>query len=341
MARTEITEIKLAVSTASAAADIDRIAEIVGSFEITGLIIDGAEVGAPGWVLMRTVGDAADSTLMRYNESDDAVSIDLLWDKVTAVLAATFPSATVVVGPEIKIDDKIVYDGGLFALGGEHHSLLIGPRGNYMFRAVASGLGRDLIAAPVGDHVLVASHAAAADADLVEDVSGGMMPASAALEKKYGLVLWRRGAVSAYALMRKGDIRDGQVWEPRWRTIEPASMHRLDLGEWVGDIIEDLGYVSSDGEALIKAYKLNKDEAVSLRAVLRRSEPDFAELLEILRIPRVAFEVFDGQREVAQIPGATVFEATSVGKAVLAEMRGPQKLGDPDGQGGRSRRRRS
>lgn len=334
MPKSDITEIRFAVS----AADVDRVAEIIGSFEVTGLVIDGAEVGAPGWVLAKTIGDAADSTLMRYVEDEDHVAIDLPWASVRGALVEAFPESEVVIGAELKFADKIVYESGIFALGGEHRAVLIGPRGDYMFRAIASGLERDLVAAPVGDHVLVGSRMPPTGAELKDDVSGGTLGASAGLEKSYGLVLWRRGGVSAFALMRKGNMYDEQVWEPAWRTIEPASHHRLGLDEWVGDITEDLRYGSSDGEGLIKAYKLSKDDAVRLRAVLRRAEPDFAELLEILGIPRVAFEVFDGQRELAQIPGATVYEATSLRTAVLAEMRGPQKLGDPDGKGGKKRR---
>lgn len=334
MPKSEITEIKLAVSTA----DVDRVAEVIGSFEVTGLVIDGGEVGAPGWVLARTVGDVADSTVMRYVEDSDAIAIDLPWDSVRTALVEAFPGAEVAIGAELKFADKIVYDGGLFALGGDHRSLLIAPRGNYVFRAVASGMEMDLIAAPVGDHVVVATRESVSEKDIDADLSGYMYRASAGLEKAYGLVLWRRGSVSGLTLMRKGAIHDDHTWEPHWRTIEPAFMHRVDLGEWVGDVVGDLREKASDGDGLIKAYKLSKDDAVRLRALLRRAEPDFAELLEILRMPRVAFEVFDGQREIAQLPGATVYEATSLRAAVLAEMRGPQQLGDPDGKGGKKRR---
>lgn len=332
-------EVRFALPTDDPATDVARVAEIVGTFDVTGLVVDGEQAGAPGWIVVRTLGNADVSTLLRYDAQTDSVAMDLPWSTVADALRHAI-GVEVQVGTRISFGGHDLVENGLLALGGEHRAVLVAPLGDYMFRASAAGIGHDLTAAPVGDRVVVMRRDVPSDDELVLDLSGGLIGATAALGRRTGLVLWRRGTVLSYALTTKGRMVDGQVWEPRGTTIEPVSLHRHGLADLVADVVDDLTATGSDGAGLVRAFGVDADRAVALRSLLRRDRADVVELVQVLGLPVEVGELFEGRLDVSDLPGATTYEALSVRGAVVAEMRGKQRLGRADGSTGRSRWRR-
>lgn len=221
----QVSEIRFAVPTDAAEADLPRVASIIGAFDVTGLIIDGARVGAPGWVFARTLGDTADSTLLHFDTARDAATFLLPWATVREALVETFGTG-VLVGTELDLGGgRKVLEDGLFAVGGEHAALaVLADRKDHMFGALATGVERDLIAARVADWIVVSGDGPAPDERLFTHLDDRMYDvALAGGGRAPALVLWRRGEFTHVALVRNGDIRQQLLWGPRWRNIEPAS----------------------------------------------------------------------------------------------------------------------
>lgn len=267
----QLSEVRFAVPTAAAGNDLARVASIIGSFDVTGQAIDGARVGAPGWVFARTLGDAADETLLFFDAEQDATAFLLPWKTVHAALVEEFGGG-VLVGTELDLGTgHKVHQDGLFALGGDHDAVaLIADRKDPQLAALATGVERDLIAARIAGWIVVAAEHPATYERLLDDLSDGMYAvALVAGGKAPALVLWRRGEFTQVAMVRGGNVQQVLLWGPGWTTIEPVSLHRFGLQEFVDHVGEDLDLGHSDGSELIKHFKLSKDAAVHLRATAR------------------------------------------------------------------------
>lgn len=320
----QVSEIRFAVPTDAAEADLPRVASIIGAFDVTGLIIDGARVGAPGWVFARTLGDTADSTLLHFDTARDAATFLLPWATVREALVETFGTG-VLVGTELDLGGgRKVLEDGLFAVGGEHAALaVLADRKDHMFGALATGVERDLIAARVADWIVVSGDGPAPDERLLTHLDDRMYDvALAGGGRAPALVLWRRGEFTHVALVRNGDIRQQLLWGPRWGSIEPASLHRFDLQEFVHQVGEDLGFGDTDGAELVKHFRLDKTSAVHLRATIRREVADVPHLLALLGLPPIVAEVFAGGASLSDLPQARAYPATSKKAVLLAELTG-------------------
>lgn len=320
----QLSEVRFAVPTAAAGNDLARVASIIGSFDVTGQAIDGARVGAPGWVFARTLGDAADETLLFFDAEQDATAFLLPWKTVHAALVEEFGGG-VLVGTELDLGTgHKVHQDGLFALGGDHDAVaLIADRKDPQLAALATGVERDLIAARIAGWIVVAAEHPATDERLLDDLSDGMYAvALVAGGKAPALVLWRRGEFTQVAMVRGGNVQQVLLWGPGWTTIEPVSLHRFGLQEFVDHVGEDLDLGHSDGSELIKHFKLSKDAAVHLRATIRRPVADVPQLLAVLGVPPAVAETFAGDRRLSDLPQSRAYPATSKKALVLAELAG-------------------
>ncbi len=320
----QVSEIRFAVRSGAAGADVSRVASIIGSFDVTGLVIDGARVGAPGWVFARTLGDTADETLLYFDAEQDATAFLLPWKTVHDALVDAFGDG-VLVGAELDLGNgQKVLENGLFALGGEHASLaVLAHQSDHQFAGYASGSKRALVAARVGEWVAVSGHGRATEADLVENLDDRMWEiAAAAGGRSPALVLWRRGEFTHAALLHKGDVHQRLLWGPDWTVIEPASLHRHELREFVAVVTADLSLGESDGAELIKRFGLDQQQAVHLRALIRRPVADIPGLLEILDLPAVIGEVFTGACSLTDLPQARVFPVRTLKELAKAEFSG-------------------
>ncbi len=320
----QVSEIRFAIPTGTADADVSRVASTIGSFDVTGLVIDGARVGAPGWVFARTLGDTADETLLFFDAERDATAFLLPWKTVHDALIELFGDG-VLVGTELDLGNgQKVLENGLFALGGDHAALaVLAHQSDHLFAGYASGSKRAMVAARVGKWVAVSGHGPATDADLVENLDDRMWEiAVAAGGRSPALVLWRRGAFTHAALLRKGDLHQRLLWGPDWTVIEPASLYRHELQEFVATVTDDLGLGEPDGAELIKRFGLDQQQAVHLRALIRRPVADIPGLIEVLGLPAVIGDVFVGECSLTDLPQARVFPVRTLKELAKAEFSG-------------------
>lgn len=297
---------------------VDAVSREIAAHHLAGRSIDGALLGVPGWVFAALLGDADDGTLLRLDVEREASLFDLPASELRSRLEDVF--GEVQVAPEISADGHVVVEDGLFALGPEWSGVAVAEHGQLYLHASAAGVGTTLVATTVGAHDVIGRLDRPSDDELVVDVSGSLLGVGSGARRKPVVVLWRRGAMTGLQLMRKGDIVDVHIWEPSWREIRPTGILHPLLDEVVGDVIEALQPMRSEGEALVKAYGLDGEATINLRALLRRPVPDVAGLMRLLGLPEEAAAVLACTTTVAELPGAVVYEPAPLREVMKREM---------------------
>lgn len=307
-------EVRVAIrptdSPAFGANPVESIAREIGTFGIAGQAIDGAALGIPGWIIARMIGDSRDSTILRYNADLDATIFDVGWEELRTHLESVF-------GGEVQVRDEFTEGAqagdqdALFAIRPVSAAVLVVPVGDHLYGAIAGGLEAPLRRLTRGEYDIVERVDRASDDELAWDPTGGLLALSAGMGRTRMIALWRRGAISGVALLRKGGFTSAKVWGPTWQTIEPARADSPDLHEWVAEVVEDLGFGEPDISEFVAQFDLGNEATVHLRAQLRRLEPDFDELAKLLRLPSEAGQILIGAPAMIDRPGFEVFEPQS------------------------------
>lgn len=313
-------------------ASTEDVVHALGRLGLVGLALDGARVGFPGWVLARVHGQDGNPLDLDglapevYPEVDvrrrtgDALPV-VSHDEVRAALAR-WPG--VLLGADLRI-------GGVEPM----FPLLISPQLPYATVAVTPRTDLQLgVFAKVADVTL---HQARVDDRLVVGLEGADALTDDALvdalvnARGISVVLWRRGPCTGLHVLRRGKHRAAHVWVPRWT---PLGHPALD------DLRGDLRPVEGDAAQLGDLLGLDPPDVVTLRAMLRRDEPDLPALAALLGLPAEISDVLEARRRVADLPDAqecvplgwreTLVEATRSSEHdprwLQAFERGPREL---------------
>ncbi len=312
----------LAVRAQDAWADPQAVvAEQLADLETCGRTLDGAVLGAPGIVLVLTLADLATGALLAWSESAgepvNTVAVTDVADRLgTEVLVPDDDGRLVVDGHDLLDVAALAHRTGWSGV------MLSRKKPGY-FDAFAGAVGAPLHAARVGDWTLLGRDAPDDGADV--DVTANLSKASPVSGRT--TVLYRLGPTAGVGVVHLDDLDELHVWDAPWRPYEPASRHRLDLGEFVASVEHHLEGDLPDGALLVREHDLDDDAARDLRALLRRPTADLAAVAGVLGLPAEAVEVAEGRLRVADLPGAIVHEPlglrASLGRALSEEPDGP------------------
>lgn len=312
--------VRLTDSNAFGTDTVAAVAREIGSLGIPGQAIDGADLGLPGWIIARMIGDADSETILGFNAERKEPSFDVSWTHLRAHLQSVF-GVDVQVSDEITVDGHVIVQDGLFALGPDHVAVLATRTGDHLYEAFAAGLGNPLRRLTRGDYDLIEGVEPPSDEDLVHDLTGDMSVVSSGLGRQRVIVLWRRGSLSGVELLRKGELITGKIWEPAWRTIQPIGADRdEDLRVLAEQVADDLVIADPEVSEFVSQFDLDPEAAVHLRAMFRRPAADFGELCTILGLPAEAGQILEGDPAMETRPGFDVIEPKPVGQLIREEF---------------------
>lgn len=142
------------------------------------------------------------------------------------------------------------------------------------------------------------------------DVPDDFLDAVFAGAKGVTVSLWRRGPVIGLTLLRKGKEQVIHWWAPEWSPVGH-------------DDFDELRTImgTPEGDASVVAELLGRsDDAVILRALLRRRNVAISEIVETLGLPSVMTDVLEGRTTVADLPNGEIVQPETVREAVRSAM---------------------
>jgi hypothetical protein len=266
-------------------ASASELAAVLEPMRLVGSVIDGESLGLAGSAVARLVGEGDDvDTVDEHGHGSwtpqEVVRTHLAQRWPQALIGAAATDAHALTWPCMRVDSS--------------WTVAVTPPADLMLGVFAGASGLTLHEARVGDRLLVGveeSHDMAVDilVDVLVNAKGR------------SVVLWRTGTHTGLHVMRRGKNVHAHLWEPTWTPFGPEGM----------DEVRDVG-VGGDAAAIGALLDLPSPAVVSLRAMMRRPDPDLDALVDVLDLPSEVTDVLTGRTTVAQLPGGHVPQPRSL-----------------------------
>lgn len=299
---------------------VDELADVLLDLGIPSQVIDGAQVGAPGWVMARGLGwsDGYFIRSARNENSSRGPYLTIGSDDLAAHLAEEL-NVSCRIGPvmhqEPSSDGDQIADLSIHKRAGA----VIGGYRSTDGPMLAHGVGEPLwFTYQRGQTIVSGVHP---DTDLSSVVQYPTGSAIVGLERNGP---WRR-----IMIVSGGILEAIHEWGPDWLMVDPrdpletedgwltsfGTLPGLDPADLVQEFFETPQAYAAD---FLSAFALTDAELTALEEVLadRNAFDPFTDVLRILGLPDEAAEVAEGWREGHDLPGATRVEPQPFGRAL-------------------------
>ena len=286
------------------AATLGEVAEVLIQLGVPADLLDGAVLGAPGWIIARTVG-WSDGRIVRWAPDENPVNGP--FPTLSSDDVATYLSRAIDVSCRVASDLEIPGQ----SLGEDAGGMIIEQRSG----AVVGGMrSTDL---PWLAHQ-VASDLWFTQIDGMSIVTGvepatDLEPVVTCTSPVPNLGLERNGPWRRMGLVRSGAVVTAHQWGPQWYRVDPSG--GADPDSDVLTLVDDyFDAPSADAEAIAQEFNLGPAQTGQLADLLEDADADdpFTTLLRLLDLPVEAAEVAEGWLPPADLTDVVRVEAKSV-----------------------------
>lgn len=273
----------------------DEVADVLLQLGIPAEVLDGAVLGAPGWIVARTLG-WSDGRVLRWAPDENPVSgpyPSLTRDDVATYLGRALDVACSV-GEELELPDETHGDDEVGLVIHRRSGAVVGHLRPMDAPHLARAAGAALWFTTIDGASIVAAVDATADLGAV-----ATYPSRSA---QVGLE--RNGAWRRMGIMRDGTVLAAHEWGPRWTRVEPSEGvdPEADVTVLVLDFYDP---PRADPLPLAREFGLGAAETAQLQGLLDDADRDdpFTDVLRLLGLPEEAAEVAEGWLDPADLPG--------------------------------------
>ncbi len=292
---------------------VDETGDALLELAIPAQLLDGADIGSPGWILARTLG-TEDGAILRWAPTENTRHGHLPTmnvDDVAAHLAHELNTAC-----HISNDPHIPSGAPQTHLEGVSVTLrsgaIIGTFESTEGPLLAATAHTPIWFSHQGTTGVVAGADPAAN---LEDIltTGSLTPL---------LALERQGQARRVTIARRGQIMAVHEFGPRWIDVDPRGIddyalpgEEFDTVDLVFDYYEP---PQADADDFATHYELTTEQHNQLTAILDAETPDdpFTGIVRILGLPDEAAEVAEGWRDPHDLPAAELFHPKRLGAAL-------------------------
>lgn len=298
----------------------EDLAQALMDMTIPAQIIDGAHIGAPGWVIARTVG-VADGFAVRWAPEENTTRGEfptIEFEDVAATLAQRLDAACHIADHPNVPSTHAHLDGHVVDIN-QHSCALVGQYRSTDGPLLANVLNEDVWFR----HGTPWSVATPSSAEVQLDAVLGWNPT------KPSILLERNGAWRRITVMR-GEYVGVHEWGPLWQNVDPRtrvspeinsflSMGEQDAAQFVFDFFQS---PTIDPRELGAELKLDQVQVDRLQLVFGAPEMDdpFTAVSRILGLPEDAAELAEGWREAKSLIGVREVRYEKFSKAVWSSV---------------------
>lgn len=276
------------------AATVAEVADVLGQLGVPADLMDGAVLGAPGWVVARTVG-WSDGRIVRWAPDENPVDgpyPTLSSDDVAAYLARALDVACRIAS-DLEIPGETPGDDAVGLVIEARAGAVVGRIRSTDVPRLAYLTGSDLWFTQVDGVSVIAGVEPTTDLEAV--VTSPTSSPTVGLERNGP---WRR-----MGLVQSGRMITAHEWGPRWFRVDPSG--GADPSSNVLRLVDEYFEVpTADADEIAQQFDLSPVQAVHLAALLDDADSDdpFTELMRLLGLPVEAAEVAEGWLPPADLP---------------------------------------
>lgn len=278
------------------AATVSEVADVLSQLGVPADLMDGAVLGAPGWVVARTVG-WSDGRIVRWAPDENPVDgpyPTLSSDDVAAYLGRAL-DVSCRIATDLEIPGETPGDDTVGLVIEARAGAVVGRIRSTDLPRLAYLSGADLWFTQVEGISVVAGVDPTTDLEAV--ATSPTSSPTVGLERNGP---WRR-----MGLVRGGQMITAHEWGPRWFRADPSG--GADPSSGVMRLVDDYFEVpAADADEIVEQFGLTPAQADRLAALLDDADADdpFTTLMRILGLPVEAAEVAEGWLPPADLPDA-------------------------------------
>ena len=294
------------------AATLGEVAEVLVQLGVPADLLDGAVLGAPGWIVARTVG-WSDGRIVRWAPDENPVKGP--FPTLSSEDVATYLSRAIDVSCRVSSDLQIPADSPGDATVGlvieQRSGAVIGGMRSTDLPLLAHQVASDLWFTQIDGTSIVTGVDPMADLEPV--VTSASPVPNVGLERNGP---WRR-----MGLVREGAVITAHQWGPQWFRVDPSG--GTDPDSDVLTLVDDYFDVpSADAEDIAQEFNLGPAQTDLLADLLDDADADdpFTALLRLLDLPVEAAEVAEGWLPPSDLTDVRRVEAQSMVGALWSSL---------------------
>ena len=294
------------------AATVEEVAGVLTQLGVPAEMLDGAHLGAPGWVVARTVG-WSDGRIVRWAPDENPANgpyPTLSCDDVATYLSRAIDVACRV-GEDLEIPSEAGGDHGLGVVIEQRSGAVVGRLRSTEAPQLARLLESALWFAQIDGTSIVAA----------VDPGADLEPVATFASTTPTIGLERNGPWRRIGLVRGHAVLTAHEWGPRWVRLDPSQgVAPYDgvmtlVHEYFDTPVGDVGVLSRE-------LDLTDAQARSLQDLFDDAEVDdpFTAVLRILGLPVEAAEVAEGWLDPADLPDVRRVEPEPFVRAMWSSL---------------------
>lgn len=294
------------------AATVAEVADVLGQLGVPADLMDGAILGAPGWVVARTVG-WSDGRIVRWAPDENPVDgpyPTLSSDDVAAYLARAL-DISCRIATDLEIPGETPGDDAVGLVIEARAGAVVGRIRSTDVPRLAYLTGSDLWFTQVDGVSVIAGVEPTTDLEAV--VTSPTSSPTVGLERNGP---WRR-----MGLVQSGRMITAHEWGPRWFRVDPSG--GADPGSEVLRLVDEYFEVpTADADEIAQQFDLSPAQTDRLTALLDDADSDdpFTALMRLLGLPVEAAEVAEGWLPPADLPGVRRVAAQPLVRALWSSV---------------------
>lgn len=294
------------------AATVEEVAGVLTQLGVPAQMLDGAHLGAPGWVLARTVG-WSDGRIVRWAPDENPASgpyPTLSCDDVATYLSRAIDVACRV-GEDLEIPSEGRTDHGLGVVIEQRSGAVVGRLRSTEAPQLAHLMGSALWFAQVDGSSIVAA----------VDPGADLEPVATYAASTPTIGLERNGAWRRIGLMRNREVLTAHEWGPRWTGLDPSE----GAAPYDGVMTLVSEYFETpvgDVPQIARELDLTDAQARELQELFDDADADdpFTAVLRLLGLPVEAAEVAEGWLDPADLPDVRQVESQPFVRAMWSSL---------------------
>lgn len=277
------------------AATLGEVAEVLVQLGVPADLLDGAVLGAPGWIVARTVG-WSDGRIVRWAPDENPVNgpyPTLSSDDVATYLSRAI-DVSCRVASDLEIPGETPGDDAVGLVIEQRSGAVVGGMRSTDLPRLAHLASSDLWFTQIDGASIVAGVEPATDLEPVVTCASAVP----------NIGLERNGPWRRMGLVRSGAIVTAHQWGPQWFRVDPSG--GADEASDVLALVDDyFDAPSADAEDIAQEFHLSPAQTDLLADLLDDADADdpFTTLLRLLGLPVEAAEVAEGWLPPADLPG--------------------------------------
>jgi hypothetical protein len=291
-------------------------------------IIDGSHIGAPGWVIARTIG-VGDGLAVRWAPEENSTRGEyptLGFEDVAAHLAQRLDAACHIADHPNVPSTHAHLDGHVVDIN-QRSGAIIGQYRSTDGPLLANVLNDDIWFA----HGTPWSIATTDSSEVMLDAILSWNPA------KPSLLFERNGAWRRMTVMLR-DFVGVHEWGPRWTNVDPRTNTTPELAHYLLDedtdaaqfVFDFFATPHIDAHELAHQFDLDEVDTDRLQLVFSAADMDdpFTAISRILQLPEAAAEIAEGWRDIEHLPRAREIKFEKFSQAVWSSVTTPPTEAD-------------